>query len=204
MISIHWLPIWTIVSWCMSVKDINFVRFISCIQWQTSYFTFCAVFRLYSKSKMQISLKRCWQPTVNACMPCLLASRREVINNYFVFSLWHILSCYCLKSLSQLQSIYSSKMIDQNLALVRSFIRKAQYNGNTSKTKLISIKQLGVTFLSPMHDANHQVRDSLRLHWLNFSADVNWNDYVESIARGAVKKMGSLCSARQLFYFTFL
>lgn len=66
-------------------------------------------------------------------------------------------------------------------------------NFNTFKMKLLSFNHLKDPFLPSisMADANLQENDLLYLLRLMFFADRKWNNYIESIARFAARKVGS-------------
>ena len=69
---------------------------------------------------------------------------------------------------------------------------------NSSKTKLLSINRFKDPFLPSvmMNGAELPENSHFRLLGLTFSNDFSWNNYIESIAKSAAMKVGSLYRAR--------
>ena len=69
---------------------------------------------------------------------------------------------------------------------------------NASKTKLLSMNRFKDPFLPSivMNGAELPENKHFRLLGLTFSNDLTWNNYIESIAKSAAMKIGSLYRAR--------
>ena len=69
---------------------------------------------------------------------------------------------------------------------------------NAAKTKLLSVSRCHKAPLTPisMNDRDLPENDSFRLLGLTFSKSLTWNEYVETIAKSAAQKVGSLYRAR--------
>ena len=88
--------------------------------------------------------------------------------------------------------------LEVDLRTVVEWVDKWLVTFNSSKTKLLSINRFKNPFLPSvmMNGAELPENSYFRLLGLTFSNDFSWNNYIESIAKSAAMKVGSLYRAQ--------
>ena len=88
--------------------------------------------------------------------------------------------------------------LDDDLRTVVEWGEKWLLSFNASKTKLLSINRFRTPFLPSvlMNDSELTESTQIRLLGLTFTNNFSWNPYIESIAKSAAMKVGSLFRVR--------
>ena len=105
----------------------------------------------------------------------------------------------CLdKTNDPFDKIESAAELEVDLRTVAEWGEKWLVSFNASKTKLLSINRFKDPFLPPvmMNGVDLPENSNFRLLGLTFSDDFTWNTYIESIAKSAAMKVGSLFRSR--------
>ena len=105
----------------------------------------------------------------------------------------------CLGKTNDLfDKIESAAELEVDLRTVVEWGKEWLVTFNASKTKLLSINRFKNPYLPSvmMNDAELPENSNFRLLGLTFSDDFTWNAYIESIAKSAARKVGSLFRSR--------
>ena len=93
-----------------------------------------------------------------------------------------------------------AETLEDDLQSVVEWGQKWMVTFNAAKTKLVSFNNYKKPSLPPIAMAKNTLPEStsFKLLGLTFTGNMNWNRYIESIAKAAAKKVGSLYRARKL------
>ena len=88
--------------------------------------------------------------------------------------------------------------LEDDLCTVVELDKKWLVSFNASKTKLLSINRFRAPFLPSVLMNDNELTEStqIRLLGLTLTKSFSWNPYIESIAKSAVVKVGSLFRVR--------
>ena len=105
----------------------------------------------------------------------------------------------CLDKPDLFSKVEMAAFLEDDLRTVVEWGQKWLVTFNDSKTKLLSINRHKQTFLLPVLMKGKELpeSDSFRMLGLNFSNDFKWTSYIQSIAKAATKKVGSLYRAQK-------
>ena len=104
----------------------------------------------------------------------------------------------CRESTDDFSMVEQAGSLELDLGDIVEWGEKWLVTFNAAKTKLLSVSRSHKAHLPPvsMNDQDLSENDSFRLLGLTFSKSLTWNDYVETIAKSAAQKVGSLYRAR--------
>ena len=105
----------------------------------------------------------------------------------------------CLGKSDLFSKVEMAAFLEDDLRIVVEWGQKWLVTFNDSKTKLLSINRHKQPFLLPILMKGKELPESecFRMLGLNFSKDFTWTSYIESIAKAATKKVGSLYRAQK-------